>query len=98
MTNFIVTGNTYAHRDALRAMGCRWDGAAKAWTTADDGIAHRARQLPGLVVALAGVPTRRPSAAAARQAAGRGGRVHPDALTKQGNCGFGPDDIAYDDI
>lgn len=96
MSNFIISGNTYAHRDALRAMGCRWDGATKAWTTADDGIAHRARQLPGLVVALAGAPTRRrPSAAAVQQASGR---VHPGALTKRGNCGFGPDDVAYDDI
>ena len=26
-----ITGNTYPHRLAFRAMGGQWDGAAKAW-------------------------------------------------------------------
>ena len=92
----LITGNTYAHRDALRALGCRWDAAAKAWSTADEGAAHKARAMAGLVVALAspatGVSPRYRRAAA--QAAG----AHPEALTRRGNCGFGPDDVAYDDI
>ncbi|MBY6242216.1 hypothetical protein [Methylosinus sp. Sm6] len=31
MTTAPITGNTFAHKDALKAMGGRWDPAAKGW-------------------------------------------------------------------
>jgi hypothetical protein len=27
----LITGDTYPHRDALRAMGGRWDAVARGW-------------------------------------------------------------------
>lgn len=30
-TTVLITGNTYPHRDALRAMGGQWDPASKGW-------------------------------------------------------------------
>lgn len=32
---YVVTGNTYPHREALKEEGLRWDGADKVWTTYD---------------------------------------------------------------
>jgi hypothetical protein len=32
----LITGNTYPHRSALRAMGGEWDAAAKGWRVPDD--------------------------------------------------------------
>ena len=31
-----LTGDTYAHRDAIRAAGGRWDRAGKRWSVPDD--------------------------------------------------------------
>lgn len=31
MTTALITGNTYPVKDSLRAMGGRWDAAAKGW-------------------------------------------------------------------
>jgi hypothetical protein len=31
MTATLITGNTFAHKGALKAMGGRWDAAAKGW-------------------------------------------------------------------
>lgn len=33
--NFIVTGNTYPHRDGLRALGGDWDAARRVWLMPD---------------------------------------------------------------
>jgi hypothetical protein len=29
---FVITGNTYANLDTLRAVGARWDNGARMWT------------------------------------------------------------------
>ena len=39
-----ITGNTYPVKDALRAMGAKWDADAKAWMIAD-AKADEARRL-----------------------------------------------------
>ena len=39
-----ITGNTYAHRHELRAMGASWDRLAKVWTI-DSARAEEARKL-----------------------------------------------------
>lgn len=36
-----VRGNTYPIKDQLRAAGCKWDGAAKAWWTGKRDVAER---------------------------------------------------------
>jgi hypothetical protein len=46
-TKYHVSGNTFAHKDRIRAAGGKWDGANKVWVipaSAKDRIAH----LPGL--------------------------------------------------
>lgn len=42
-----ITGDTYQHRAALKALGCRWSGTKKAWYwhAADDGGAYSRRQV-----------------------------------------------------
>jgi hypothetical protein len=40
----LITGNTYPHRSALRAMGGEWDAAAKGWAVPDT-VADEARKL-----------------------------------------------------
>jgi hypothetical protein len=36
-----ITGNTYPHRDAIRAIGAHWDGERKAWWTSKREEAER---------------------------------------------------------
>ena len=56
--SYIITGNTYQHRDALRRAGATWDKEAKVWrltvTTRGfrrtDGAYYQVRDLPGLCV------------------------------------------------
>ncbi len=40
----LITGNTYPVRDQLKAMGCRWNAAAKAWE-APESVAEKAAAL-----------------------------------------------------
>lgn len=42
-----MTGDTYQHRAALKALGCRWSGTKKAWYwhAPDDGGAHSRRRV-----------------------------------------------------
>lgn len=42
-----ITGDTYQHRAALKALGCRWSGTKKAWYwhAPDDGGAHSRRRV-----------------------------------------------------
>lgn len=47
-TRTAITGNTYPHRDALRAMGGVWDAAQKAWMVPAD----RADEARALVTAV----------------------------------------------
>ena len=42
----LITGNTYPHRQALRAMGGRWNAIAQGWEVPTE-IADRARALVG---------------------------------------------------
>lgn len=37
-----ITGNTYPVKDALRAMGGKWDAGRKAWLVPDDKAAEAA--------------------------------------------------------
>lgn len=41
-----ITGDTYQHRAALKALGCRWSGTKKAWYwhAPDDGSAYSRRR------------------------------------------------------
>jgi hypothetical protein len=43
-----VSGNTFAHKDAIKKMGGKWDGDAKAWRV-PAGKAHELHGLPGLL-------------------------------------------------
>ena len=42
-----ITGDTYQHRAALKALGCRWSSGKKAWYwhAPDDGGAHSRRRV-----------------------------------------------------
>lgn len=42
-----ITGDTYQHRAALKALGCRWSGSKKAWYwhAPDDGGAYSRRRV-----------------------------------------------------
>jgi hypothetical protein len=42
----ILTGNTYPHRDAIKAMGGTWDPERKAWTIARETMAQWSRVQP----------------------------------------------------
>lgn len=44
-TTELITGNTYMHREALKAMGGRWDASAQGWRVP----AHRASDARALV-------------------------------------------------
>jgi hypothetical protein len=41
-----IEGNTYKHREALKAMGGKWNAAAKCWMVPDER-AEEARKLVG---------------------------------------------------
>lgn len=45
MSAILITGNTYPVKDAIKAMGGRWDAAAKGWRVPAD----KAAQAQGLV-------------------------------------------------
>lgn len=45
----IIGGNTYDHKDVIRAAGARWDGARKCWTAQDDN-----KEIAKLLVRLVG--------------------------------------------
>lgn len=55
----ILTGSTFAHKEAIKKAGGRWDGAAKAWTM-------KPAQAEKLAVKLAPAPLAPPSAEVAR--------------------------------
>lgn len=42
----LITGNTYPHRAAFRAMGGEWDASAKGWRVPDEK-ASEAREMVG---------------------------------------------------
>lgn len=42
----LITGNTFAVKDQLKALGGRWDAASKGWRVPDDK-ADEARRLVG---------------------------------------------------
>ena len=49
-----ITGNTYPVRDRLKAIGGRWDAAAKAWMV-PDSVAGQARAIvAGVAAPVAG--------------------------------------------
>lgn len=56
MTTVAITGNTYPVKDQLKALGARWNAAAKAWMVAADR-ADEARR----IVASAPRSSARPS-------------------------------------
>lgn len=60
-TSILVTGNTYPVRDKLRALGGRWDAAAKGW-----------RVPVGRAIEAQGLVTRAPRAAVSARAFGSG--------------------------
>ena len=40
-----ITGNTYPHKEAIRAMGCAWDPASKCWCAPSEAVQQQAQQL-----------------------------------------------------
>ena len=42
---YYISGNTYAVKDAIKALGCRWDAGRKAWYTTDSAVAEKADAL-----------------------------------------------------
>ena len=44
-TQHYIFGNTFSIKDALKDMGCRWDGQRKGWFTLDAGVFARASAL-----------------------------------------------------
>ncbi len=40
-----LSGNTYPVKDALRALGCRWDADAKQWFCLDEETATKAKKI-----------------------------------------------------
>jgi hypothetical protein len=40
-----ITGNTYEHRETLKALGLRWEPEKKAWCTTDTLTANKARDI-----------------------------------------------------
>lgn len=47
-----IVGKTFDHRDALKALGAKWDGNGKFWTIPDYDVSaiDKARQLNGVIV------------------------------------------------
>lgn len=45
MTTTYISGNTYPVKDQLKALGCRWDAKRKAWYTASESVAAKAKAL-----------------------------------------------------
>jgi hypothetical protein len=43
VTTLRATGNTYAHRQALRSAGFTWDEDQRAWIADLDGLAYNRR-------------------------------------------------------
>lgn len=43
-TTYILAGNTYPHRAAIKDIGGQWDATRKAWVVTPGTMAERARQ------------------------------------------------------
>lgn len=87
-----VIGNTYPVKDQLKALGGRWDGAAKAWMVPADRAEH-ARQLvasaPVGYVAASGSSSYRPRKCVACghvERRDRRGYVDGDRILRSGEC------------
>jgi hypothetical protein len=56
-----LTGDTYAHKDAIRDAGCKWDPDQRAWWTGNaavaDTLAGKINALPASAGPLRGSPT-----------------------------------------
>lgn len=50
----LVTGNTYPHRVALRAMGGKWDAEAQGWRVPQDRAGEACALVAGVAVAFVG--------------------------------------------
>ncbi len=48
MNSVAITGNTYPVKDAIKALGGRWDAAAKAWLVPTDKAAAARNLVAGL--------------------------------------------------
>jgi hypothetical protein len=72
-----ITGNTYPHKDQLKALGCRWDGAAKCWVASSEDMAEKAKAIVG---GGAKTVARRPATAS------RAPRRQPIALRAPGSA------------
>lgn len=52
-----ITGNTYPVKEALKAIGCRWKGDAKAWMCSVDKVTQAQAIVAGAGVKSAYTPT-----------------------------------------
>jgi len=44
---YFIAGNTYPHRETLKALGCRWNPAEKAWETENPAAYKQGLELIG---------------------------------------------------
>lgn len=51
--DYILTGNTYAHREAIKDAGGKWDPALKAWIVPNGTTMRERQQQAGSVRLLA---------------------------------------------
>ena len=42
---FNITGNTFPHKDTLKAWGCKWNSTGKSWDTARADVYRRGMEL-----------------------------------------------------
>lgn len=56
-----ITGNTYPVKDALKAIGCRWDAQDKCWTASTDEMAAKAQAIMSGTPAAKSAPTCSPA-------------------------------------
>lgn len=84
----LITGNTYPHREALRAMGGRWNSFAQGWEVP----AEVAKQARALVAGSAAGSVARPAPRASRYQSNltvfnEGGEVYTN---RNGRCEDAP--------
>jgi len=77
-TTVLITGNTFPVKDALKALGARWDAAAKGWRV-PAALEAKARQL------VSGAPQSAPSGNLS-SGYGRSRYGRRKACVSDGNC------------
>ena len=91
----IVTGTTYPLRDIFTSVGAKYSGGkwkmkVSTWETIKGEVRGSNKKGREITAAINGC--------VASEEADVAQGIHPQALSKTGNSGYGPDSIAYDSI